>query len=125
MEGRLGRNNKGTLSFFAMFIAVSIVIIISCAIFIPFIVDFIYKSYTTSQEIMSMGEEEINKIENQSVKRDLYNSYNATMESTSFQITILQNFYRYSWLIVIIIISLVAYVSARRLVEYEGRGGVI
>ena len=106
------RGRKGILGFFLVFIILALVCIFLFGLIIPISIKLDSEIYNAAGDILGM----VN-----TTNENITEAVEAARASISEQIEIKAAFFKYSWLIVILIISLVLFMKARTTVESEIR----
>ena len=119
------RDKNANLSFFVVFVIVSVITIFLFAFASPLLIDYMTHTYNIGQDLLQDAEDQVSQIQDEEIKEDLQTSLEDAQESTAGQIELLSNFYKYAWALIIIVTVLVIFVVARSWVEYERRGGVV
>jgi len=122
---KLLEDKNANLSFFVIFVIISVITIFLFAFASPLLTDYMTHTYNAGQDLLQDAEDQISQIQNEEIKENLQTSLEDAQESTAGQIDLLSNFYKYAWALIIIVTVLVIFVVARSWVEYERRGGVV
>lgn len=118
------RGRKGQVALYISLVFVILIIIIIAGLFAPAGSQFATELYVAGEGILIDSNETIQSIQNVDVRNALTDSVNEAQDSAVINIEVANNFYQYSWAIVIFITALVAFLYARRLVEF-GQGGFV
>lgn len=110
---------KSVFTFWIIFVFFLFIFILLLYIFMPLGQTFITSTIKASEDIIELQNSYINQIQNETVKQALLNATNSQISSLTEQHSILSTFYKYSWIIVILVVSLMMFILARKYVEYE------
>jgi len=116
-------DERGTLTYFIVFIFLVVILLVLFAFGIPLAIRANTEFYTVGEQLINESSATISSIQNQTIKQEIQNALNSAQQSTAEQIDILAWFFQYSWIWILLVITLVIFVIARRSVEY-GTGGV-
>lgn len=122
---KLFKNKKGTIALYISFIFTSIIIILIAAVFAPMGVLFNSKMYVAGQDILLRANDSLEKINDATVQDRLQGVVGSAYESAENNIEINSNLFQYSWILIVGLGALIAFIYSRRLVEYGSVGGFI
>ena len=111
---------EGSLSFSIIFVFLFIIMIFFFSFAIPFMMSINTAFYEAGEDILDMGVENANKINDPAVRTGVVDVFTQTTASFEEQIDILGMFAQYGWLIIVVTIILIIVVIARRQVEVNG-----
>ena len=117
---KLNKNKKGSAVIYIVTIFAMITIIFIAAIVAPIGIRFTVDAYTAGENIMLSANQSISNIQDEAVKQSVRDTVQLAMDAQVNNIEVNSNIFQYSWVIIIIIVGLVAFIQARRLVEYGG-----
>ena len=113
-------NEKGSFSYFFVFIVSAIILVLFFAFMTPLMMIWNTSIYESSEVLFEDSLSTANDINNASVKAALIGSTNAASTSITDQVDILSIFFQYAWLIVIFVLALIYFLFARQQVESGG-----
>ncbi len=120
----LKKNEYGILSFFLVFILLASMLVFLFAVGIPFSIAFTAEMYGASEDIIEGAQDQIAEIDDLDVRDRLDSTLDDALASTEDTITILSFFYQYSWVWIMLIITFIIFIGARKVVE-TNQAGVI
>lgn len=110
------KRSKGILAFIFIFVLLFTLLLVIFAVIIPFLQTFLSGT-------IEMGNEILNSVEPEALEHPAVNeSINMAKEGLEESEKILGYLVKYSWLIILLIITVVLFVNARKVSEYEKRG---
>ena len=121
---RFKKNNRGVLSFFLVFMLLATMLVFLFAVGIPFSIAFTAEMYGASEDIIAGAQDQIGEIADVEVRDRLDSTLGDALASTEDTINILSFFYQYSWVWIMLIITFIIFISARKVVE-TNQAGVI
>lgn len=110
----------GSLSFFFIFIYLSVILLTLFAVAIPMMININTEFFEAGQDIIDMANDDF-VIGDSEVAQAVADSMSDASDSTANQIVILSGFFQYSWVIIIVVVTLVIYIIARSTVEVNAR----
>jgi predicted PurR-regulated permease PerM len=114
-------NQKGSTSFFLIFVYLSVLTLVLFALVIPFMQQMNTELFEAGSRILDDANKTAAEITNPQLKAQLQESYDAQVQGMGTQIDILGTFYNYGWIIIILIVVLVLFMISRQTVELEIR----
>lgn len=113
----LTETRKGNIGLFLIFVVFAFVMIVLFGLIIPFLININAGIFDGAQIILS----EINtdNIENEVIRAELNQTLTDATASIPTQINILSMFFKYGWLIIIVLILLMLFMLSRQSVEQE------
>lgn len=112
-------NEKGSTSFFVMFVFLSIILLILFAVVIPVLQTMNIMFYENAEGILEKGKASAAQINDANVRGALESGLDAQTDSILTQIDILGVFFQYGWIIIILVITLVIFMITRQTVELQ------
>lgn len=110
-------NQKGSFSYFYVFIVLTIPLIIFFALGIPFIQTMLTALYEAGEPLIDEQATMAAGISDANIRAAMEDNITSQRNSIPDQIDILSIFYQYSWIIIIVIISVTLFIFARRQTE--------
>lgn len=114
-------NQKGSISFFIVFVALAVILLILFAAVIPLLIAFDTALYEGAEDIILDANKTAGNIQNAEIKASLQSSLQASTDTIPTQIDIMSNFFQYGWILVIVVIVLVLFMISRQTVEVAVR----
>lgn len=111
------KDNKGSFAYFYVFVALSIILVLMFALFIPFSELFLQKTYTMSDKLLTDARIEAENISDANIKATVLATYDAQSSQIPDSIDVLSVFFQYGWLLIPLIIVLVLFLLSRQQVE--------
>ena len=118
------RKKKAQVSIYISFMILAIFIILITGVFAPMGVLFSTEMYAAGEDIMLRANDSISKIQDTTIKAQIYDSVSSGLSSAQTNINVNSDLFRYSWLIVIGVVGLVLFLITRRIVEVQTGGFV-
>ena len=116
---------RGQLTFAVLFIVLALLLVMLFAVGIPMLTQMSVEAYTTAGEpMLSEANTTAQNIATQSVRVAITSYISEAQTSTTNQVDILSALYKYSWAIILLILTLVVVLRARQVIEYS-RGGLV
>lgn len=117
------KNKKSQVTIYISSLILAIIILTLTAIIAPAGVLFTTESVRAGEKIMLQANESISQITNTTI-RDKWNGIVSTAyEAADTNIEINSYFFQYSWVIIVAIVGIVAFLYTRQLVEFQSRSG--
>lgn len=117
-------NRKGQMIYmFVLFIILTVVVVVG-AYLSPLGTRINAEFFIYGERMMLDANDTISMIQNAELKSALRNSTEEALEATATNIEVTNTYYQYIWLIAAIVVTLVTFLGARQLVEFQGGGGI-
>lgn len=113
-------NKRGVVSIYLSLIFLVIIIICIAAVVAPLGARFITEMYLAGDQIMRDTNSSIQGIMNSQIREQVQTNLDAAVEAQGHNIDVNIYFFRYSWILVIGLGALVAFIQTRALVEVSG-----
>lgn len=117
---KLKENKRGVITLYITFIIVAIIIITLAAVFAPMGVLFNTEMVTAGEDILLRANDTIAEIGNTSIRAAIYDTTNSALAAAETNISVNNNLFEYSWLLIIGISALIIFIFSRQIVEYGG-----
>ena len=114
-------NEHGSVSFFIVFVTLSIVLLVLFALVIPLLTAINIEFFAAAEKILLDANATAAGFENEQIKAQLQESLGAQADSITTQVDILGTFFQYGWIIIIFAVLLVIFLATRETVEAEVR----
>lgn len=114
---RLRDDSGGFASFFLVFVLLGTMLLFLFAIACPFLISFSSHTYLMGQEIMENTMDDLEAIENETIREEIIGTINQSQAATAENIDMLSFFFQYGWVLIIVIVSVVMWMLARRTSE--------
>lgn len=114
-------NSRGSVSYFFVFVILSVVLVTLFAFAIPLLQAIDTAFYEAGEDILLDANETASNIQNDNIRESIQANFQAQTESIPTQIDILSTFHQYGWIIIILAIVLVIFLITRQTVELEVR----
>lgn len=118
-------NEEAVLSYFIVFIFSAVMLVFLFSFAIPFLVDFSTDIYLAGDSILADAESKIDSITNATIKAQIQGNIDNMQAATAENIEYLSVFYKYSWILIIVIVTFTIFIIARQTVETKGYSGVV
>lgn len=113
-------NNKGSIAFFIVFAFLAFITLTIFVFMLPILIDFNTRAYATAENLLVDANTTAQDIQNPTVKASFESVITSSTNSIPTQVEILGFFFQYSWIIVLVVITLALYMYTRQSVEAEG-----
>lgn len=119
-------NKKGQVIPMIYFFIFAVILVITTAVLATFGTNFSTQMYEFGEEMIIDSQLVLNDIENVEVRERLNNTFNSAIDATEDNITVSSALFKYSWIILLVIMFFLFFVLSRVLVQSEnfGSGGV-
>jgi predicted PurR-regulated permease PerM len=124
MPCKYKKKKKAQITIYFVFIIAAFIIILIGAVVAPMGVRFSTEMYKAGEMILSDANESVQGIEDTTVRDQITAVISSGMKAQQNNIEVSSSLYQYSWVFVLVLVSLVAFLYTRRMVEY-GYGGFI
>lgn len=116
------KHKKGQAGIYVYWFFLAIIIVVLAGLFAPMGVLFSTKMLTAGESILSDAQGDLSQIQDGEVRETLNASLSAAIQSNVDNIEVHADIFRYSWIIMLILSAIVAFLYTRQLVEYNGGG---
>lgn len=123
MATRKKCKKKGVMALFVVFIIVSVVLLLMFAFATPLLMTITTDLYAAGDDVLSLAN--LEGIDDTEIRASVNNSISTAKQATADNVSILSAFYQYSWLIIVVISSLIIYLFSRKLIETSVSAGGI
>jgi len=113
----INQDKRGSLSYFFIFVALSVILIFLFALWIPMNELFLSEVYNASDKILTDANASIQDISNPEIKANLMHLYGEQRQQIPDSIDVLSTFFQYSWIIIPLILVIVLFLASRQQVE--------
>lgn len=111
---------KGNVTLFIVFLFLATIMILLAAVIVPILIRQSTTFYVIGQGIINDSMQDINNITNVAIRTQINQSLTAAQQSTADNIDILSYIFRYSWVLILIVLGIVGFIATRRQVETGG-----
>lgn len=115
---------KGQVSLYVSLVFVIFIIILITGLFAPMGAFIASNFYLAGEDLIIDSNTTVQNIQDTAIRNALTTTFNDASDNAVLNIEVATNMYQYSWVILILLAALLAFLYARRLVEY-GQGGFI
>jgi len=115
------KNQKGSFSFWLVFVILAFTTVTLFALTIPLLQNFLTHTYAAADDIITDANTTINSISDTTAKQAIQEAFTAQTESIQTNIDVLSVFFQYGWILVILVVVLALFILTRTTVEYEIR----
>lgn len=119
------KNDNAVLGYFIAFIFSAVMLVFLFSFAIPFLINFTTDMYEAGDHIIELAEGNIENIRDETVKQRILDNLQRMQDSTEETIDYLGFFYQYSWILIILVVTLTIFMLARKVVETKGMQGVV
>ena len=116
LKKKLIKKNKGIIGMFLIFVFLSVILIFLFGFGIPMLIEFNTNMYNAGVDV-------INSTDISNLPQDAQDVINSAKDSVPQQINILSFFWKYSWVIVMLIVIFILFMKSRKEIEFEIRWG--
>lgn len=112
-------NEKGSVSYAIIFFYLSVVLLALFAFIVPVLMDFNVKSYDAAEVALNRAEETIQNIDDENIQAALQSAVDDAQGAVVTNETALSTLFQYGWIIILISIALIIFLTIRQNVEQE------
>lgn len=117
-------NERGNISFVFVFLLLAIMIIFMFVFLSPVLQDYTLRMYVAAEPILNDANTTASGISDTAIKTSIQGALQNSKDSTATQIEVLNFFYQYAWLFVIVLTAFILMLFSRFLVERQAGGAV-
>ena len=111
---------KAQMTFYLVWVITGIFIVLGAALIIPFGALFTVEAYSAGEMIWNLTEPDINNIQDANVRAAVGDAVSEAKSSTSENVVMVTDIFQYSWVILLVILVMIAFLFTRKNVEYGG-----
>ena len=119
------KSKKGNVGLYMSIIFLALIIIVVAGILVPFGVKVSTEVYSIGEDLMLDANETISQINNTVVRNRIQSSINGGLDNIETNIEVNSSIFQYSWLVVLLLACIVAFLTIRQNVEYGRMGGFV
>lgn len=108
---------RGSIAYFIGFVYLSVILLILFSVIVPLLISVDTKFYAAGESILLDANATMSTLAPGEVKTAMQQSLTASRNSIPEQIDILQVFFQYGWIILIVAVALVLFMATRQTVE--------
>jgi len=116
---------KGSISLYISMMLAAIVLVLIAAVLAPMGVLFNSEMFQAGEMILERANDSIQGISDADVKTSVLDTVDKAYDASQYNMEINANFFRYSWVFVLILVGIMGFLYARTLVEYQRPGGFV
>jgi len=120
MNNDLIKDERGSFSYFMVFIMLAVILVFLFAIGIPMLTQINSEFYKAGEPMLDTAYDNAMLIEDADVQAAMLSNIEGQRQSIPDQIEVLSIFFQYGWLIIILVIVMVLFMSSRRSIESGG-----
>lgn len=117
-------DSKGQISLYISLVFVLFIIILLTGLFAPMGAFIASNFYLAGERLIIQSNSTVANISDPAVRTALQGTFGNAQSNAQTNIETATNLYQYAWAIMIVLAALLAFLYARRLVEY-GQGGLL
>lgn len=117
-------NKKAQAVLYVYFMIAAVIIVTIAAVLAPMGVLFNTKMFTAGEDILAMSQDEINDIDNPTIRARVNSTVASAMAAGENNIDVNSAIFQYAWVVVVVLTALIVFLQTRRLIEV-GSGGFI
>lgn len=117
-------NQKGTISFFFIFVFLAIIFVFLFAVITPMLIQITTTMYASSETMLDNAYTKANTLTDASIKAEMTSAIDSARDTMPTQVAVLSEFYKYGFIIIIFITLLILFLLTRQTVEQQKAGGV-
>ena len=118
------KGKRGVLGIMFVFFVTALLIITITSVFAPIGVQFNAHAYAMGEQIMINSNQTIASINDSEVRTSIQDLIQGGLDQTQSNIEINAQIFKYGWIPVLILVTLVMFMFTRKIVEYGG-GGIV
>lgn len=120
---KLFKKRKGVVSLYIVYLAVAFIIILITAFAAPLGVRFNTEMYAASEDIFLRTNESISKINDETVKAQIYDVIDASLAASQNNIDVNAGLFQYGWILILGLTAIILFLFTRRTIEFTQQGG--
>ena len=113
------RNKKGSVAIYITLMSTMFIIVVLAAIFAPLGVRFNAQAYEIGEQMMLDANSSIQEINDTAIRNSIENVVDSALESSENNIEVNAAMFKYSWIFVVALAALVAFLYTRMIAEYQ------
>lgn len=117
------RDKKAQLGILFAFVVVMVILIVILALIVPIGVELNTRFFTAGEQILATANDSMANIQNATIRAAVQNSTAAAMSAAQTNIEVGNDMFRYAWVIMLVVTSLIVFMLTRQRAEY-GQGFV-
>ena len=114
------KDERGSFSYFMVFIMLAVILVFLFAIGIPMLTQINSEFYKAGEPMLDTAYENAMLVEDADVQAAMLSNIDGQRQSIPDQVEVLSIFFQYGWLIIILVIVMVLFMSSRRSIESGG-----
>ena len=114
------KNRKAQLTIWFVYIVTAILIVLFTAMIIPFGIKFNTEAYSIGAKMIRSANDSLSKIDDANVTATLSATFDSALASEQDNIQVSTDIYKYSWIILLVMLGLILFLFARRTIEVGG-----
>lgn len=107
-------NKRAQTSYFIAYLIIAVSLVMIASIFVPLGRQATEDSYIAGYNMMNLAKTRSLDIDNVTLRNSIENSINEAIAEKSNNIDIIQNFFQYGWIVVLIMTVLMIFIFARK-----------
>jgi len=119
------KGKKGTISLYISMMIFAIVLVLIAAVVAPMGVLFNAELFSAGEDILLQSNASIQKITDTEVREGVTDTVDKAYDAAQYNMETNANFFRYSWIFVLVLGGIMVFLYARTLVEYTRPGGFV
>jgi len=117
-------NKRGQVTFMIVFFIAGTLMLIIAAFAVPTGIRLTSELYAAGDDLIQQSNVTIANISDTSVRDSIQGAFGEATSATTSNIEVYTAIYKYGWILAIIAVCLIIFMSVRRLVEFGGGGFV-
>lgn len=117
-------SRRGQIAIYIYFIVLAIFILLIGAVFAPMGVLFNVKMYEAGEQIMLQANDSISNIQDDAVRTQVQAVIDTGLSDVQTNIEVNSDIFQYSWVLMLGVTGMVAFLLTRRIVEFN-QGGLV
>ena len=118
-------SKKGQVTIYLSGIIIAFIVLVITAVIAPTGALFTSEAYVAGEKILEKANDSIQNIQNDTIRDSVMGVVGEAREATEMNIEVTTDIFRYSWVIILVLVGIVLFLYSRQIVEYGRSGGII
>lgn len=116
---------KGQVTIYVSYLLTAFIILAITAVVAPTGALFTTEAIAAGDTILAQANESLNNIQNQTIKDEIGNIITSAREAGTMNIQVTTDLFKYSWVIMLVLVGIVGFLFTRQIVEFRPPGGFV
>jgi len=116
---------KSQVTIYVAYLFTAFIILAITAVVAPAGTLFTARAIEAGEDILIRANDSIQNIQNETIKAGVTDTINSAFSAGDMNIEVTSDLFQYSWVIMIALVGIVAFLYTRQIVEFQGGGGFV